>query len=122
LGGVTHAPVAPLVALRREPDGAPAGEPTGALVLLHGRGADEHDATLPSPRASPAAAWLLDQSRQVRSVHRLPPGVRLVCTGASARPGDAADGPRLSAFLDELPVPMERVMPAASPGAISRPR
>jgi len=29
----------PLVALWREP----AGEPEGALVLLHGRGADEHD-------------------------------------------------------------------------------
>ena len=34
-----HASEAPLAALWREP----AGEPAGALVLLHGRGADERD-------------------------------------------------------------------------------
>ena len=36
---MTGVEVAPLAARWREPD----GEPAGALVLLHGRGADEHD-------------------------------------------------------------------------------
>ena len=39
MGEVTGVDVAPLTAHWREP----AGEPEGALVLLHGRGAGEHD-------------------------------------------------------------------------------
>ncbi len=65
----------PLVHVVREPD----GEPQGALVLLHGRGADEHDlaplldaldperrlvgltpgAPLPGPGASPGRWWYM---------------------------------------------------------------
>ncbi len=111
MGGVTHAPVAPLVALRREPDGEPAGEPAGALVLLHGRGADEHDLF--------PLLDLLDPERRLLGITpggplHLPPGGRhWYALGGIPTPDPATfhqTAPRLSAFLDELPVPMERVV------------
>ena len=107
MGGVTHAPVAPLVALRREPD----GEPTGALVLLHGRGADEHDLF--------PLLDLLDPERRLLGITpggplHLPPGGRhWYALGGIPTPDPVTfhqTAPRLSAFLDELPVPMERVV------------
>ena len=109
--GVTHAPVAPLVALRREPGGAPAGEPAGALVLLHGRGADEHDLF--------PLLDLLDPERRLLGITpggplHLPPGGRhWYALGGIPTPDPATfhgTAPRLAAFLDELPVPMERVV------------
>ena len=62
-------PEAPLAALWREP----AGEPAGALVLLHGRGADERDLF--------PLLDLLDPERRLLGVtpggpHHLPPGGR----------------------------------------------
>ena len=107
MGGVTHAPVAPLVALRREPD----GEPTGALVLLHGRGADEHDLF--------PLLDLLDPERRLLGItpggplHLAPGGRHWYALGGIPTPDPVTfhqTAPRLSAFLDELPVPMERVV------------
>ena len=102
-----HKPEAPLVALRREP----AGEPAGALVLLHGRGADEHDLY--------PLLDLLDPERRLLGVtpggpHHLPPGGRhWYALGGIPTPDPAtfaATAPRLAALLDGLPVPMDRVV------------
>ena len=98
---------APLVSLRREP----AGEPAGALVLLHGRGADERDLF--------PLLDLLDPERRLLGVtpggpHHLPPGGRhWYALGGIPTPDPAtfaATAPRLAAFLDGLPVPMDRVV------------
>jgi len=100
-------PEAPLVALWREP----AGEPAGALVLLHGRGADERDLF--------GLLDLLDPERRLLGVtpggpHHLPPGGRhWYALGGIPTPDPAtfaATAPRLAAFLDGLPVPMDRVV------------
>jgi phospholipase/carboxylesterase len=102
-----HEPEAPLAALRREP----AGEPAGALVLLHGRGADERDLF--------PLLDLLDPERRLLGVtpggpHRLPPGGRhWYALGGIPTPDPAtfaATAPRLAAFLDGLPVPLDRVV------------
>lgn len=102
-----HETEAPLVALRREA----AGEPAGALVLLHGRGADERDLF--------PLLDLLDPERRLLGVtpggpHHLPPGGRhWYALGGIPTPDPAtfaATTPRLAAFLDGLPVPMERVV------------
>jgi phospholipase/carboxylesterase len=102
-----HKPEAPLVALWREP----AGEPAGALVLLHGRGADEHDLF--------PLLDLLDPERRLLGVtpggpHHLPPGGRhWYALGGIPTPDPAtfaATAPRLAALLDGLPVPMDRVV------------
>ena len=100
-------PEAPLAALWREP----AGEPAGALVLLHGRGADERDLF--------PLLDLLDPERRLLGVtpggpHHLPPGGRhWYALGGIPTPDPAtfaATAPRLAAFLDGLPVPMDRVV------------
>jgi len=100
-------PEAPLAALWREP----AGEPAGALVLLHGRGADERDLF--------PLLDLLDPERRLLGVtpggpHHLPPGGRhWYALGGIPTPDPAtfaATAPRLAAFLDGLPVPIDRVV------------
>ena len=102
-----HVPEAPLAALWREP----AGEPAGALVLLHGRGADERDLF--------PLLDLLDPDRRLLGVtpggpHHLPPGGRhWYALGGIPTPDPATfavTAPRLAAFLDGLPVPMDRVV------------
>ena len=102
-----HEPEAPLAALWREP----AGDPAGALVLLHGRGADERDLF--------PLLDLLDPERRLLGVtpggpHHLPPGGRhWYALGGIPTPDPAtfaATAPRLAAFLDGLPVPMDRVV------------
>ena len=102
-----HEPEAPLAALWREP----AGEPAGALVLLHGRGADERDLF--------PLLDLLDPERRLLGVtpggpHHLPPGGRhWYALGGIPTPDPAtfaATAPRLAAFLDGLPVPIDRVV------------
>jgi phospholipase/carboxylesterase len=101
------APDAPLAALRREAD----GDPAGVLVLLHGRGADEHDLF--------PLLDLLDPERRLLGVtpggpHRLPPGGRhWYALGGIPTPDPAtfaATAPRLAALLDALPLPLDRVV------------
>ncbi len=108
-----------LVSLVRAPDGTKTGgrDPgadaaaAGALVLLHGRGADEHD------------LWplldLLDPERRLLGIAvggplRLPPGGRhWYALGGIPTPDPTTfheTAPRLAAFLDELPVPLEDVV------------
>jgi phospholipase/carboxylesterase len=107
VGEVTGTAVAPLVARWREP----AGEPEGALVLLHGRGADENDLY--------PLLDLLDPERRLLGVtpggpHHLPPGGRhWYALGGIPTPDPATfheTAPRLAAFLDTLSVPMDRVV------------
>ena len=102
-----HKSEAPLAALWREPE----GEPAGALVLLHGRGADERDLF--------PLLDLLDPERRLLGVtpggpHHLPPGGRhWYALGGIPTPDPAtfaATAPRLAAFLDGLPVPSDRVV------------
>jgi phospholipase/carboxylesterase len=97
----------PLVALWREP----AGEPEGALVLLHGRGADEHDLY--------PLLDVLDPERRLLGVTpggplHLPPGGRhWYALGGIPTPDPEtflSTAPRLAALLDALPVPFERVV------------
>jgi len=97
----------PLVARWREA----AGEAAGALVLLHGRGADENDLY--------PLLDLLDPERRLLGVTpggplHLPPGGRhWYALGGIPTPDPAtffATAPRLAAFLDTLPVPIDRVV------------
>jgi phospholipase/carboxylesterase len=88
-----------------------AGEPAGALVLLHGRGADENDL---HPLLD-----LLDPERKLLGATpggplRLPPGGRhWYALGGIPTPDPEtflATAPRLAGFLDALPVPPERIL------------
>jgi phospholipase/carboxylesterase len=97
----------PLVARWREA----AGEPEGALVLLHGRGADENDLY--------PLLDILDPERRLLGVTpggplHLPPGGRhWYALGGIPTPDPStflSTAPRLAAFLDGLSVPMERVV------------
>ena len=101
------AAVQPLEARVREPS----GDPAGALVLLHGRGADEHDLF--------PLLDLLDPERRLLGVTprgplALPPGGRhWYALGGIPTPDPdtfLSTAPRLAAFLDALPVPAERVV------------
>jgi phospholipase/carboxylesterase len=87
------------------------GEPAGALVLLHGRGADEHDLF--------PLLDLLDPARRLLGVTpggplHLPPGGKHWYTLGGIPTPDAetfhATAPLLAAFLDALPMPMDRVV------------
>jgi phospholipase/carboxylesterase len=98
---------APLTARWREP----AGEPAGALVLLHGRGADEHDLF--------PLLDLLDPERRLVGVtpggplHLAPGGRHWYALGGIPTPDPATfheTAPRVAAFLDELPVSIDRVV------------
>ena len=106
MGRVSGA-VQPLPALWREAR----GEPDGALVLLHGRGADEHDLY--------PLLDLFDPERTLLGVtpggplDLAPGGRHWYALGGIPTPDSAtfhATAPRLAAFLDDLPVPMERVV------------
>ena len=88
-----------------------AGAPEGALVLLHGRGADEYD-LFPLLDA-------LDPERRLlgitpRGPLSLPPGgAHWYRLGGIPNPDPATFFPTLevaAAFLDVLPVPIERVV------------
>jgi phospholipase/carboxylesterase len=87
------------------------GEPAGALVLLHGRGADEHDLF--------GLLDLLDPERRLHGVTpggplSLPPGgrhwYRLAGIPTPDGPTFHASVPLLDALLENLPVPHERVV------------
>ena len=104
---MTETGTEPLVVRRREP----AGEPEGALVLLHGRGADENDL---HPLLD-----LLDPGRRLLGLTpggplHLPPGGRhWYALGGIPTPDPPtffSTAPRLAGFLDALPVPMDRVV------------
>lgn len=99
--------VTPLTARWREA----AREPAGALVLLHGRGADEHDLF--------PLLDVLDPERRLLGVtpggpHFLPPGGRhWYALGGIPTPDPTTffeSAPRLAALLDALPVPADRVV------------
>jgi len=107
VGDVAGLDVTPLTARRREA----AGEPSGALVLLHGRGTGEDDLF--------PLLDLLDPKRRLLGVtpggpHFLPPGGRhWYALGGIPTPDAAtfhASAPRLAAFLDALPVPPEQIV------------
>ncbi|HZO48522.1 MAG TPA: hypothetical protein VFB26_00090 [Gaiellaceae bacterium] len=98
---------APLRSLQRPA----AGDPAGALVLLHGRGADEHDLF--------PLLDLLDPERRLlgitpRGPLTLPPGgAHWYRLGGIPTPDPATFHPtfeRAAAFLDALPLPLERVV------------
>ncbi len=104
---MTAADVQPLEARWRDA----VSEPAGALVLLHGRGADEHDLF--------PLLDLLDSERRLLGVTprgplALPPGGRhWYALGGIPTPDPTtfhATAPRLAAFLDALPVPAERIV------------
>jgi phospholipase/carboxylesterase len=87
------------------------GEPEGALVLLHGRGADEHDLF--------PLLDLLDPERRLlgltpRGPLSLPPGgAHWYRLGGIPTPDPDTFHPtfaRLAGLLDELPVPLDRVV------------
>ena len=88
-----------------------AGEPEGLLALFHGRGADEHDLF--------PLLDLLDPARRLLGVTpggplHLPPGGKHWYTLGGIPTPDAetfhATAPLLAAFLDALPMPMDRVV------------
>jgi phospholipase/carboxylesterase len=88
-----------------------AGEAHGALVLLHGRGADEHDLY--------PLLDLLDPGRRLvgvapRAPLELPPGGHhWYALGGIPTPEPETfhqSVPLLAALLDELPMPLERVV------------
>ena len=88
-----------------------AGKPEGALVLLHGRGADEHDLF--------PVLDLLDPERRLlgitpRGPLTLPPGgAHWYRLGGIPTPDPATFHPtfaRLGAFLDGLPVSIDRIV------------
>jgi len=99
--------VEPLHALERHAQSAP----EGALVLLHGRGADEHDLY--------PLLDLLDPERRLlgltpRGPLALPPGgAHWYRLGGIPTPDPTTFFPTLgqaAAFLDALPVPLDRVV------------
>lgn len=107
MGVVTPADVQPLEARWRDA----VSEPAGALVLLHGRGADEHDLF--------PLLDVLDPERRLLGVTprgplALPPGGRhWYALGGIPTPDPATfhdTAPRLEAFLDALELPLEKVV------------
>jgi phospholipase/carboxylesterase len=89
----------------------PAGEPEGALVLLHGRGADEHDLHPLLDALDPERRLL---GLTPRGPLSLPPGgAHWYRLGGLPTPEPATFWPSfesLGAWLDALPVPLERVV------------
>ena len=87
------------------------GDPAGALVLLHGRGADEHDLYPLLDQRDPERRLLGVTPRGPLS---LPPGGRhWYALGGIPTPDQEtflSTAPRLASFLDALPVPAERVV------------
>lgn len=114
--GVSAQAAGPLHALVREP----AGEPEGALVLLHGRGADERD-LVPLLDALDPRRRLLGVTP--RGPLTLPPGgAHWYRLGGIPTPDPETFHPTYAsaaAFLDSLPVPPERtVLGGFSQGAV----
>ncbi len=98
----------------------PAGEPEGALVLIHGRGADEHD-LFPLLDALDPGRRLLGLTP--RGPLSLPPGgAHWYALGGIPTPEPATFWPSFeaaSAWLDGLQVPLERtVLGGFSQGAV----
>jgi phospholipase/carboxylesterase len=89
----------------------PAAEPAGALVLLHGRGADEHD-LFPLLDAFDSERRLLGLTP--RGPLSLPPGgahwYRLAGIPTPDPETFHASYAALAGFLDSLPVPVDRVV------------
>ncbi len=97
-----------------------AGEPEGALVLFHGRGADERDLHPLLDALDPERRLLGVTPRGPLS---LPPGgAHWYALGGLPTPDAATFWPTFkaaSAWLDELPVPLERtVLGGFSQGAV----
>ena len=95
-------------------------EPAGALVLFHGRGADEHDLYPLLDALDPERRLLGVTPRGPLS---LPPGgAHWYALGGLPTPDPATFWPTFeaaSAWLDELPVPLERtVLGGFSQGAV----
>ena len=97
----------PILAVVREPQ----GEPEGALVLLHGRGADEHDLQPLLDALDPERRLLGVTPRGPLS---LPPGgAHWYRLGGLPTPDPATFWPTFeaaSAWLDELPLPLEQTV------------
>jgi phospholipase/carboxylesterase len=89
----------------------PAGEPAGVLILLHGRGADEHD-LFPLLDALDPERRLLGIT--LRGPLSLPPGgAHWYALGGIPTPDPSTFWPTFEAasvFLDDLPAPLERVV------------
>jgi phospholipase/carboxylesterase len=89
----------------------PTGEPLGALVLLHGRGADEHD-LFPLLDALDPERRLLGLTP--RGPLSLPPGgahwYRLAGIPTPDPETFHTSFAQIAAFLDDLPVPLDRVV------------
>ncbi|MCP9487542.1 MAG: hypothetical protein MSC30_16980 [Gaiellaceae bacterium MAG52_C11] len=88
-----------------------AGKPERALVLFHGRGADERD-LYPSSTRSTRSGDCSGSRRAARSRCRpaAPTGIPL---GGIPTPDPATFGPTFaaaSAWLDVLPIPLERTV------------
>ena len=97
-----------------------AGEPEGALVLLHGRGADERDLFPLLDALDPEHRLYAVTPRGPLS---LPPGgAHWYALGGLPTPESSTFWPTfeaVSAWLDELPVPLERtVLGGFSQGAV----
>jgi len=98
----------------------PVGQPEGALVLLHGRGADEHDLHPLLDALDPERRLLGVTPRGPLS---LPPGgAHWYALGGLPTPDPDTFWPTFeaaSSWLDELPVPLERtVLGGFSQGAV----
>ena len=97
--------------LRRVERPAAAAEPVGALVLLHGRGADEHDLHPLLDALDPERRLLGITPRGPLS---LPPGgAHWYRLGGIPTPDPATFHPtfeQAAAFLDGLPFPLDRVV------------
>jgi len=88
-----------------------AAEPEGALVLLHGRGADEHDLYPLLDALDPDRRLLGVTPRGPLAL--APGGAHWYRLGGIPTPDPGTFFPtvdRLSTFLDELPVPLDRVV------------
>ncbi len=97
-----------------------AAEPEGALVLFHGRGADEHDLHPLLDALDPERRLL---GLTPRGPHSLPPGgAHWYALGGLPTPDPATFWPTFeaaSAWLDALPVPLSRtVLGGFSQGAV----
>jgi phospholipase/carboxylesterase len=98
----------------------PAGDPEGALVLFHGRGADEHDLHPLLDGLDPGRRLL---GITPRGPHSLPPGgAHWYALGGIPTPDPATFWPTFeaaSAWLDSLSLPLERtVLGGFSQGAV----
>ena len=80
----------------------PPARPQGALVLLHGRGADEHDLFAAARRLRPASGGCVGITPAARCRCRPAAGTGTSCRASAIRPADASCRPTSgsTAFLD----------------------